>query len=58
MRNGAHTALLDPIRAEPDAPAAPARVMEKYIAATHSIWFNSTPVWEEPVASSSPASGS
>jgi KDO2-lipid IV(A) lauroyltransferase len=48
----------DPEQAERDALAALARVMEKYIAAHLDIWFNFTPVWEEPVESSSPASDS
>ena len=48
----------DPERAELQALSQLARVMEKYIAANLHIWFNFSPVWEEPVASSSPASGS
>ena len=42
----------DPDRAELQALSELARVMEKYIAANLHIWFNFTPVWEEPAASS------
>lgn len=48
----------DPDAAERDALAAMARVMEKYIAPNLHIWFNFTPVWEDPAASPSRASGS
>lgn len=44
----------DPDRAERDALAELARVMEKYVAANLHIWFNFTPVWDS--ASSSPVS--
>jgi lauroyl/myristoyl acyltransferase len=43
----------DPDRAEREAMEKLARVMEKYIAPNLHIWFNFTPVWQDPVASSS-----
>lgn len=44
----------DPERAERDAVAELARVMEKFIAPNLHIWFNFTPVWDD--ASLSPVS--
>ncbi|HXX95156.1 MAG TPA: lysophospholipid acyltransferase family protein [Planctomycetota bacterium] len=41
----------DPDQAELKALEELARVMEKYIAAHLDIWFNFTPVWEDPVES-------
>jgi len=38
----------DPLEAERDAAARFARVLERFVAPNLDLWFNFTPVWEEP----------